>query len=116
MLSCSGYMAPETVCDAKSSKITPKSDIYSLGVLILEIVTGEKCPDNEYSGQRYIEKVKPFTKYVCATVHRLSTFAKHYCHLACYSFILNYLYSVTHILYISSCYHLNLEPLYMMYS
>ena len=57
MLSCSGYMAPETTRD--KSEITPKSDIYSLGVLILEIVTGEKCrPRHEESGRNYIEMVR----------------------------------------------------------
>jgi len=58
MLSCSGYMAPETTRDTRSSEITPKSDIYSLGVLILEIVTGEKCPHHEESGRDYIEMVR----------------------------------------------------------
>ena len=51
-------MAPETTRDTRSSEITPKSDIYSLGVLILEIVTGEKCPHHEESGRHYIEMVR----------------------------------------------------------
>jgi len=52
-------MAPETTRDTRSSEITPKSDIYSLGVLILEIVTGEKCrPRHEESGRNYIEMVR----------------------------------------------------------
>ena len=55
MLSCSGYMAPESLTNRE---ITPKSDIYSLGVMILEIVTGDKCPYSEDpSGKTYIEKV-----------------------------------------------------------
>jgi len=29
-----------------------------LGVLILEIVTGEKCPHHEVSGRDYIEMVR----------------------------------------------------------
>uniref|UniRef100_A0ACD6A3V6 Uncharacterized protein n=1 Tax=Avena sativa TaxID=4498 RepID=A0ACD6A3V6_AVESA len=37
-----GYFAPELY----SGKITMKSDIYSLGVIIIEVLTGEKgCPD-----------------------------------------------------------------------
>ena len=51
-------MAPQTTSDTKSSEITPKSDIYSLGVLILEIVTGEKRPHQEASGRDYIETVR----------------------------------------------------------
>ncbi|KAM0855287.1 hypothetical protein ACQ4PT_049863 [Festuca glaucescens] len=34
-----GYMAPEYI---HSGKLTPKSDIFSLGVIILEVVTGHK--------------------------------------------------------------------------
>ncbi|XP_034568489.1 disease resistance protein RGA5 isoform X2 [Setaria viridis] len=47
-----GYMAPE--CE-----ISTMSDIYSLGMLILEITTGEKnCPDAEdRSARRYVENV-----------------------------------------------------------
>ncbi|KAK1692134.1 hypothetical protein QYE76_008831 [Lolium multiflorum] len=34
-----GYMAPELI---NSGKLTPKSDIFSLGVIILEVVTGHR--------------------------------------------------------------------------
>ena len=36
---CSGYMAPEYAFDGKFSV---KSDVFSLGVVILEIVSGKK--------------------------------------------------------------------------
>ena len=48
MLQCRGYMAPEYI---NRGLITTKSDIFSLGVIIIEIVTGhrnypdENCPD-----------------------------------------------------------------------
>ena len=38
-LSCRVYCAPEYVLEGKSSS---KSDIYSLGVLVIELVTGSK--------------------------------------------------------------------------
>jgi len=38
-LSCRGYCAPEYLSEGKSSS---KSDIYSLGVMITELVTGTK--------------------------------------------------------------------------
>ena len=45
ILICSGYMTPEY---AKSRKFSMKSDVFSFGVLILEIVSGQKviCLDN----------------------------------------------------------------------
>jgi serine/threonine protein kinase len=36
---CSGYMAPEYIVHGQ---LTEKADIYSYGVLVLEIVTGRK--------------------------------------------------------------------------
>jgi len=41
LVSGRGYVAPEHV---ELTKMTTKSDIYSLGVLIVEIVTGQMCP------------------------------------------------------------------------
>jgi len=38
-LSCRGYCAPEYFLEGKSSS---KSDIYSLGVMVTELVTGSK--------------------------------------------------------------------------
>lgn len=43
---CSGYMAPEYVFDGQFSH---KSDVFSFGILILEIVTGRKSNSFSYS-------------------------------------------------------------------
>ncbi|KAL6870838.1 hypothetical protein ACP4OV_014686 [Aristida adscensionis] len=52
-----GYMAPEYHL---RGEISTKSDIYSLGILILEIVTGKKNPQaiGNWSGEQYIEDVR----------------------------------------------------------
>ncbi|KAJ1274779.1 hypothetical protein BS78_05G087600 [Paspalum vaginatum] len=52
-----GYMAPEY---CHRGEISTKSDIYSLGVLILEIVTGEKNYKSRgnMSGEQFIENVR----------------------------------------------------------
>lgn len=39
MLNLSGYMAPEYV---KYGHLSSKSDVFSFGVLVLEIVTGQR--------------------------------------------------------------------------
>lgn len=39
MISCSGYMSPEY---AIHGKFSVKSDVFSLGVLLLEIVSGKR--------------------------------------------------------------------------
>lgn len=53
-------MAPEY---CHKGEISTKSDIYSLGILILEIVTGEKNHQSsvDLSGQRYIHSVCVFS-------------------------------------------------------
>ncbi|XP_047071521.1 cysteine-rich receptor-like protein kinase 36 [Lolium rigidum] len=53
-----GYMAPEYI---GAGEITTKSDIYSLGVLILEIVTGEKNLSRDVSGLQYINNDNNYT-------------------------------------------------------
>ncbi|WVZ53908.1 hypothetical protein U9M48_004794 [Paspalum notatum var. saurae] len=52
-----GYMAPEY---CHRGEISTKSDIYSLGVLILEIITGEKNYKSRgnMSGEQFIENVR----------------------------------------------------------
>ncbi|KAL6868297.1 hypothetical protein ACP4OV_015142 [Aristida adscensionis] len=52
-----GYMAPEYCL---RGEISTKSDIYSLGILILEIVTGKKNHQSigNNSGEQYIEDVR----------------------------------------------------------
>lgn len=39
MLTCSGYMAPEY---AMHGQFSVKSDVFSFGVMVLEIVSGQK--------------------------------------------------------------------------
>jgi serine/threonine protein kinase len=53
----SGYMAPEYLY---RGEISTKSDIYSLGMLILEITTGEKICGNEKdrSARDFVLKVR----------------------------------------------------------
>ena len=50
-------MTPEYV---NSGIITTESDIFSLGVLIVEIVTGEKCDSNrtDHSSRSFVQKVR----------------------------------------------------------
>ena len=55
--SCSGYMAPEYLY---RGEISTMSDIYSLGMLILEITTGEKnCGYSEdRSARNFVSNVR----------------------------------------------------------
>lgn len=39
MMKCSGYMSPEYAVEGKISK---KSDVFSFGVLLLEIISGKR--------------------------------------------------------------------------
>ncbi|KAK3118586.1 hypothetical protein QOZ80_9BG0701960 [Eleusine coracana subsp. coracana] len=52
-----GYIAPEYLY---RGEISTQSDIYSLGLMIIEITTGEKCiPEkNEPSARKFINKVR----------------------------------------------------------
>ena len=42
VMACSGYMSPEY---AMNGKFSVKSDVYSLGVLVLEIISVKKNSD-----------------------------------------------------------------------
>jgi serine/threonine protein kinase len=44
IFSCRGHIAPEFFCGG----ITFKSDMYSLGVMIIEIVTGQKMYHEDF--------------------------------------------------------------------
>ncbi|CAO2143825.1 unnamed protein product [Urochloa humidicola] len=52
-----GYMAPEYLY---RGEISPQCDIYSLGVLIIEITTGEKnCSnDKDMAGRNFIDRIR----------------------------------------------------------
>ena len=58
---CSGYMAPEYVSDGQFSI---KSDVFSFGALILEIISGKKCRGlyDENNGLNLIGLVSTRTK------------------------------------------------------
>ena len=60
MLTCSGYMAPEY---AMYGQFSTKSDVFSFGVLILEIVSGKK---NNYF--RNGENVNDLLSYVSTII------------------------------------------------
>lgn len=52
-----GYMAPEYLY---RGEISAQSDIYSLGLLIIEIATGEKnCPNRQdMTAKNFVENVR----------------------------------------------------------
>uniref|UniRef100_A0A2P2P2G0 Protein kinase domain-containing protein n=1 Tax=Rhizophora mucronata TaxID=61149 RepID=A0A2P2P2G0_RHIMU len=55
-----GYIAPEYACVLK---ITEKSDVYSYGVVLLEIITGKKPVDPSFTeGQHVIQWVRDHLK------------------------------------------------------
>ena len=57
MLKCRGYMSPEYI---NRGLISTKSDIFSLGVIIIEIVTGGRDYPDETgtSSDEFIETVR----------------------------------------------------------
>ncbi|KAJ0709207.1 putative protein kinase RLK-Pelle-LRR-XI-1 family [Helianthus annuus] len=62
-----GYMAPEY---ANMLKITEKSDVFSYGVVLLEIITGKKPVDESFSeGQHVIQWVRDHLKSKKDPVH-----------------------------------------------
>ncbi|XP_037463290.1 cysteine-rich receptor-like protein kinase 6 [Triticum dicoccoides] len=50
-----GYMAPEYLY---RGEISAQSDIYSLGLLIIEITTGEQNPREQPSARNFVDKVR----------------------------------------------------------
>jgi disease resistance protein RPM1 len=56
LMRSSGYMAPEYLY---KGEISAQSDIYSLGLMIIEIATIEKnCPEKDQpSARKFIDKV-----------------------------------------------------------
>ena len=56
-MTCSGYMAPEY---ARHGKLSMKLDVFSFGVIILEIVSGQKN-----GGFRNGDNVEHLLSFVC---------------------------------------------------
>ena len=48
MIKCSGYMSPEYAMEGRFSE---KSDVFSFGVLLLEIVSGRRNTSFQYDDQ-----------------------------------------------------------------
>lgn len=46
-----GYAHPEYVVHGQ---LTKKADVYSFGIVVLEILSGRKCADEKLSGPKYI--------------------------------------------------------------
>lgn len=69
-LSCSGYMAPEY---AFHGFFSVKTDVYSFGVLVLEMITGRKSYDvhNEEYSEDLLSFVSIYSpnKLQCGVVH-----------------------------------------------
>lgn len=60
-----GYCAPEY---AKSGKLTAKSDIYSFGVVLLELITGHKAIDSNLGREKHlVEWVIHFVSFIMST-------------------------------------------------
>ena len=57
-----GYMAPEYLY---SGEISTRSDIYSLGVVIMEITTGQKnsAHDKDMSARDFVDQARPHIYY-----------------------------------------------------
>ncbi|GJN09479.1 hypothetical protein PR202_ga27488 [Eleusine coracana subsp. coracana] len=75
LLQSRGYLAPEY---ALRGQVTKKSDIYSFGVLLLEIVTG-RCnhnarlpPEDQFLLERVpfrLSSISYWMRYICGTAH-----------------------------------------------
>jgi serine/threonine protein kinase len=71
MLSCSGYMAPEYI---ERYVLSKESDIYSLGVIIIEIVTGERKYPVGTSNEEFVEVGRRHNSQVRDSVRPITCF------------------------------------------
>eukprot|EP00262_Sarcandra_glabra_P003624 TRINITY_DN14373_c0_g1_i1.p1 TRINITY_DN14373_c0_g1~~TRINITY_DN14373_c0_g1_i1.p1 ORF type:complete len:169 (+),score=23.05 TRINITY_DN14373_c0_g1_i1:74-508(+) len=46
-----GYMPPE-LSERETISVTSKADVYGFGVVLLELITGKKPVEDDYSGER----------------------------------------------------------------
>lgn len=69
---CSGYLAPEY---ALGGQLTMKADVYSFGVLVLEIISGRSSSKTNWGGT-----MKLLLEWVCV----------YFCLRELYSFLLSF--------------------------
>jgi len=81
MLKCSGYMAPEYFM---SRIVTTKADIYSLGVIIMEIITGSKVNIFSFSSRtsckHFVKRVR--INELCLQIHHCWRMSHWYQHVS----------------------------------
>ncbi|GJN06880.1 hypothetical protein PR202_ga24650 [Eleusine coracana subsp. coracana] len=65
---CRGYIAPESY----GGVISLKSDIYSLGIIIIEILTGQKCCPDIQNVRKFISHVSVLKVVLVGHAARLS--------------------------------------------
>lgn len=73
---CSGYMAPEYVWDGCFSV---KSDVFSFGVLLLEIVTGQKN-NRAQTNEEIAESLVSYVNTSSCSFSFFPMLEKFYCH------------------------------------
>jgi serine/threonine protein kinase len=50
-----GYMAPEILPDSKQRHVSPKCDVYSFGVLLIELVNGSRFTSDRAKIRKFIQ-------------------------------------------------------------